>query len=188
MDYPTKPTPSPITAHKLSNAAVSSYVCSENGNKPHKHQWHTFNTAACTTCHYHWAHLFIQTTARAKCFDALRVRWLFQSTRMFSPLPDCPGVCSVSPSEMWPKPASWMLLLLENDRSKYQSSVPSVSLTFLSCWQISNPLKLNMLILMVCTRVIPRYKSEGRWFDPRWCHGILHWHKSSWSHYGPGVN
>jgi hypothetical protein len=19
-----------------------------------------------------------------------------------------------------------------------------------------------------------RYKSEGRWFDPRWCHGILH--------------
>jgi hypothetical protein len=19
-----------------------------------------------------------------------------------------------------------------------------------------------------------RYKSEGRWFDPRWCHGIFH--------------
>jgi hypothetical protein len=28
------------------------------------------------------------------------------------------------------------------------------------------------------------YKSEGRWFDPRWCH----WHKSFWSHYGPGVD
>jgi hypothetical protein len=27
-----------------------------------------------------------------------------------------------------------------------------------------------------------------RWFDPRWCHGIFHWHKSFWSHYGPGVD
>jgi hypothetical protein len=33
-----------------------------------------------------------------------------------------------------------------------------------------------------------RYKSEGCWFDPRWCHGIFHWHKSFWSHYGPGVD
>jgi hypothetical protein len=33
-----------------------------------------------------------------------------------------------------------------------------------------------------------RYKSEGRWFDPRWCHGICHWHKSFWSHYDPGVD
>jgi hypothetical protein len=32
------------------------------------------------------------------------------------------------------------------------------------------------------------YKSEGRWLDPRWCHGICHWHKSFWSHYGPGVD
>jgi hypothetical protein len=31
------------------------------------------------------------------------------------------------------------------------------------------------------------YKSEGRWFDPRWWHGILHWHKFLWSHYGRGV-
>jgi hypothetical protein len=23
-----------------------------------------------------------------------------------------------------------------------------------------------------------RYKSEGRSFDPRWCHGIFHLHKS----------
>jgi len=23
------------------------------------------------------------------------------------------------------------------------------------------------------------YKSEGRWFDSRWCHGIFHWHNSS---------
>ena len=21
------------------------------------------------------------------------------------------------------------------------------------------------------------YKSEGRWFDPSWCHWIFHWHK-----------
>jgi spore maturation protein CgeB len=33
-----------------------------------------------------------------------------------------------------------------------------------------------------------RYKSEGRWFDPRWCHGIFHWHKSFWSHYDTGVD
>jgi hypothetical protein len=146
-----------IRAHKLSNAAVSSYVCSETGNKCHIHHWHTFNTAACMICHYHWAHLFIQTTARAKCFDALRVRWLFQTTRIFSPLPDCPGVCSVSPSEMWPNPASWTLLLLENKRSQHQSSVPIVSSTCLSCWQASNPLKLNTFILMACTRVIPAF-------------------------------
>jgi hypothetical protein len=33
-----------------------------------------------------------------------------------------------------------------------------------------------------------RYKPEGRWFDPRWCHGIFHWHKSFCSQYGPGVD
>jgi hypothetical protein len=32
------------------------------------------------------------------------------------------------------------------------------------------------------------YKSEGRWFDPRWCHVIFHWHKSFWSHYSPRVD
>jgi hypothetical protein len=32
------------------------------------------------------------------------------------------------------------------------------------------------------------YKSEGRWFYPRWCHRIFHWHKSFRSHYGPGVD
>jgi hypothetical protein len=32
------------------------------------------------------------------------------------------------------------------------------------------------------------YKSEGRCLDPRWCHGIFHWHKSFWPHYGPGVD
>jgi hypothetical protein len=30
------------------------------------------------------------------------------------------------------------------------------------------------------------YKSEGRWFDTRWCHGIFNWHKSFRSHYGYG--
>jgi hypothetical protein len=33
-----------------------------------------------------------------------------------------------------------------------------------------------------------RYKSEGRWFDPRWCGGNFHWHSSFWSRYGPGVD
>jgi hypothetical protein len=32
------------------------------------------------------------------------------------------------------------------------------------------------------------YKLEGRWFDPRWCNGIFHWHKSFRSHYGPRVD
>jgi hypothetical protein len=36
-------------------------------------------------------------------------------------------------------------------------------------------------------KVLP-YKSEGRWFDPRCCDGIFHWHNSFWSHYGPGVD
>jgi spore maturation protein CgeB len=41
-----------------------------------------------------------------------------------------------------------------------------------------------------CSTVVKvlRYKSEGRWFDPRWCRGIIHWQKSFWSQYGPGVD
>jgi hypothetical protein len=31
--------------------------------------------------------------------------------------------------------------------------------------------------------MVLHYKSEGRW-----CHGIFHWHKFFWSHYGPGVD
>jgi len=31
------------------------------------------------------------------------------------------------------------------------------------------------------------YKSEGRWFDPIWCHWIFHWHKIL-PRYGPGVD
>ena len=33
-----------------------------------------------------------------------------------------------------------------------------------------------------------RYKSEGRWFDSRWCHWNFSLTQSSRSHYGPGVN
>jgi hypothetical protein len=33
-----------------------------------------------------------------------------------------------------------------------------------------------------------RYKSEGRWFDPRLCRGMFRWIKSFWSHYGPGAD
>ena len=32
------------------------------------------------------------------------------------------------------------------------------------------------------------YKSEGRWFDLRWCHWIFTDIKSFRSHYGPGVD
>jgi len=32
------------------------------------------------------------------------------------------------------------------------------------------------------------YKSEGRWFDPRWCHWNFLLTKSFRSHYGPGVD
>ena len=33
-----------------------------------------------------------------------------------------------------------------------------------------------------------RYKSEGRWFDSRWCHWNFSLTQSSRSHYGPGVD
>jgi len=33
-----------------------------------------------------------------------------------------------------------------------------------------------------------RYKSEGRWFDPRWCHWNFSLTQSFRSHYGPGVD
>jgi hypothetical protein len=33
-----------------------------------------------------------------------------------------------------------------------------------------------------------RYKSEGRWLDPRRCHGIFYWHKYFLSQCGPGVD
>jgi len=32
------------------------------------------------------------------------------------------------------------------------------------------------------------YKSEGRWFDPSWCHWYFSLTKSFCLHYGPGVN
>jgi hypothetical protein len=32
------------------------------------------------------------------------------------------------------------------------------------------------------------YKSEGRWFDSRWCHWIFPLTYSFLSHYGPGVD
>ena len=33
-----------------------------------------------------------------------------------------------------------------------------------------------------------RYKSESRWFDPRWCHWNFSLTQSFRSHYGPGVD
>ena len=33
-----------------------------------------------------------------------------------------------------------------------------------------------------------RYKSEGRWFDSRWCHSNFSLTQSSRSNYGPGVD
>ena len=36
---------------------------------------------------------------------------------------------------------------------------------------------------------VPYYKSEGRWFDPRWCHWNFFFDiKSFRPHYGPGVD
>ena len=32
------------------------------------------------------------------------------------------------------------------------------------------------------------YESEGRWFDPSWCHWNVSLIKSFRPHYGPGVN
>ena len=33
-----------------------------------------------------------------------------------------------------------------------------------------------------------RYKLEGRWFDPSWCHWNFSLKQSFRSHYGPGVD
>ena len=35
---------------------------------------------------------------------------------------------------------------------------------------------------------VPCYKSEGRWFDPSWCHWNFSLTKPIRSHYGPGVD
>ena len=41
----------------------------------------------------------------------------------------------------------------------------------------------NILVKVLC------YKSEGRWFDPNWCHWALFIDiKPFRSHYGPGVD
>jgi hypothetical protein len=40
-----------------------------------------------------------------------------------------------------------------------------------------------IIIIGDCSSTVVKvlcYKSEGHWFDPRWCHGIFHWHKSFW--------
>ena len=42
--------------------------------------------------------------------------------------------------------------------------------------------------ILNCTVVkVLYYKSEGRWFDPSWCHWIFIYIISFRSHYGPGV-
>ena len=38
------------------------------------------------------------------------------------------------------------------------------------------------MVKMLC------YKSEGRWFDPSWCHWNFSLTESFRSHYGPGVD
>jgi hypothetical protein len=49
-------------------------------------------------------------------------------------------------------------------------------------YQHFTPSHLHFTTLIWGTAValvkVLRYKSEGRWFDPRWCHGIFHLHKS----------
>ena len=40
----------------------------------------------------------------------------------------------------------------------------------------------STVVKMLC------YKSEGRWFDSRWCHWNFSLTSSFRSHYGPGVN
>jgi len=57
---------------------------------------------------------------------------------------------------------------------------------------------MNYLLFTFATRLIGgrsgtvvkvlRYKSEGRWFDPSWCHWNFSLIKSFRSHYGPGVD
>jgi len=41
---------------------------------------------------------------------------------------------------------------------------------------------ISLQLLLLC------YKSEGRWFDSRWCHWNFSFTQSFQSHYGPGVD
>jgi hypothetical protein len=65
-------------------------------------------------------------------------------------------------------------------RTRSQHHAPAVSPTpqYPSLWGDRGSTVVKVL----------HYKSEGRWFDPRWCHGIFHLYKSFWSHHGPGVD
>jgi hypothetical protein len=42
------------------------------------------------------------------------------------------------------------------------------------CWEIWK-VQIEMGDCSITVVKVLRYKSEGRWFDPRWCHGIFHW-------------
>jgi len=56
-----------------------------------------------------------------------------------------------------------------------QTSMPPVGIFF---WDIYCTLKhiLHRNFKGTVVKVLC-YKSEGRWFDPSWCHWIFHWHK-----------
>jgi hypothetical protein len=41
-------------------------------------------------------------------------------------------------------------------------------------WKVTDYMQFGGTVVKVL-----RYKSEGRWFDPRWCNGIFHWHNPS---------
>jgi hypothetical protein len=56
---------------------------------------------------------------------------------------------------------------------------------FVNCNWVDTPLVVDRGSTVI---KVLRYKSEGRWFDSRWCHGIFHWHKSFRPHYGPGAD
>jgi len=47
--------------------------------------------------------------------------------------------------------------------------------------------QIYLIKYSTCVKVLC-YKSEGRWFDPRWCQWIFHWLKFFLSHYGRGFD
>ena len=57
-----------------------------------------------------------------------------------------------------------------------------------SASEFSNDWRENLKLLASVKLLILETKSEGRWFDPRWCQWIISLTYSFRSHYGPGVD
>ena len=53
----------------------------------------------------------------------------------------------------------------------YNNNNNNIYLLQLGCYPVAVGDRGSTVVKVLC------YKSEGRWFDPRWCHWIFHWHE-----------